>query len=544
MTNPPGDHDNPPYAHLMELTGVDETTAKRLYDAGYTRFYHITATSQNKIKQIEGISPELAVHIKKQAENTDDNTEPAAATASSNQNTPPQTESHTPDWPMEGGDPQRSNARPEGQVTAIDADAGWGFSANVGSLSSSTIADERLYLTGGSGLVLAADLDTGEFAWSFEMDPDHSWGGGPAVAGDTVFAAGYYGDCEGVIYALDAGDGSVRWQYETAREPSDPVVVDGTVYTGYTQYHGNIVALDGATGVVKWTSGVESALSAPVAADGTVYVGAGHEGGHVYALDATSGEVRWSTELATERAFTPIVTDEAVYSGYITGDAGTVFELDPASGHIRRQRDVGGIGGPGGVGAPTCAHGHLYATTHTTGEVYAIDLADGEIRWSREIGNAVRPVVVGDHVFVGATDRDSGATAVYAFEAESGTPRRQLEFDGRIRSAPASAGETLYVPHGQRVSAVSVARRGPQRRSDRADASASDPTPDRQTAETATPEATEWPIEGGDTARTSSHPRASPPTAQPSQRWFFDGHTNRIGGSVTVRSPTVREGTV
>jgi outer membrane protein assembly factor BamB len=43
----------------------------------------------------------------------------------------------------------------------------------------------------------------------------------------------YVGGVDGSIYAVDAGTGQPKWQYQTGGAvPSSPVVADGVVYVG------------------------------------------------------------------------------------------------------------------------------------------------------------------------------------------------------------------------------------------------------------------------------------------------------------------------
>lgn len=540
-----------PYTRLTELDGVDEKTAKRLYEAGYQRLYHITSASQNTIQQIDGITPGLASHIKTQAEAVESegglSTEAASAgsetsTGQSGHETTgsPTSAPSTEAWPMPGGDPTRSYTRPNQRLADIDSEVEWEFPANVSSLSSPTLADGRLIFTGDGGIVMAVDGKSGTHVWSFEMEPDHSFSGSPAAVGETVYVHGDYEEGGGIIYALDISDGSVRWSYRTGAYPSAPVVVDDTVYTG----SGNdIIALDTATGIVKWTTRTWGGR--PVVSDKGVYVANGYdESSSVFALEPESGEVRWSTELDTHDAFTPILVDNTLYTGHISGDTGTIYELETVSGHVQQEVTTRGIESITGLSTPTVAHGTLYGKTRSLsdskGAIYAIDLSTGAPKWSHEIGTGTRPVIIGDTVFIGVTDRESGTAAVYAFNAASGNIRWQQMCPGRVRSAPVVGDRHLYVPTGNMIQAINIDLRPASQSVDETARSASTST------EAAVPDeldATAWPMTRGDLARTGVHPNASPSIDTPTQRWFFDGHLNQLGGRVTVRTPTVVDGT-
>jgi hypothetical protein len=85
----------------------------------------------------------------------------------------------------------------------------------------------------------------------------------------------YVGGGDGSVYALNAANGSVKWERPTgAAVYSSPAIgADGTVYIGSEDY--KVYALDGATGAVKWsyTTAGPVAASPAIGADGTVFVG-------------------------------------------------------------------------------------------------------------------------------------------------------------------------------------------------------------------------------------------------------------------------------
>jgi outer membrane protein assembly factor BamB len=129
----------------------------------------------------------------------------------------------------------------------------------------------------------------------------------PVAAGGLVFVA----DRNGVVKALDASDGSIRWQAYTAGPVYFPPAVDqGRAFVGSAD--GHVYAFEAATGKRLWrfrAAPVDHKIPVygklisrwPVAGgvvvqDGVVYAAAGiahYDGTHVYALDAATGQVKW-----------------------------------------------------------------------------------------------------------------------------------------------------------------------------------------------------------------------------------------------------------
>ena len=129
----------------------------------------------------------------------------------------------------------------------------------------------------------------------------------PVVAGGVVFV----GDNNGLLRALDASDGKLRWKaYTGGAIFHPPAVWQGRVYLGSAD--GHVYAFEAATGRLvwrfraaptrRWIPVFSKLISTwPVAGgvvvdDGVVYAAAGiahYDGTHVYALNAVTGEVKW-----------------------------------------------------------------------------------------------------------------------------------------------------------------------------------------------------------------------------------------------------------
>jgi polyvinyl alcohol dehydrogenase (cytochrome) len=150
----------------------------------------------------------------------------------------------------------------------------------------------------------------------------------PAVVGDTV----YIGDGVGVMRALNAATGAVRWTFDVRNN------------TGYNDEHA------ASYGVI-----VSSAAVATVPGKGpTVFFGGG---GTLYALNATNGRVRWATDIdprfktsPAEIESSPVVYTDAggnqlVTFGFDTNEAtgsasGGIVALDTSTGLLRWKYDT------------------------------------------------------------------------------------------------------------------------------------------------------------------------------------------------------------
>jgi len=148
--------------------------------------------------------------------------------------------------------------------------------------------------------------DQVRLAWQFSPNTDLT-PTPPTAAGGLVFAGG----SDGIIRALDASTGKLRWKVYTGgniRYP--PTIWQGRALAGSAD--GWIYCLEAQTGRLLWRfrgAPVERRIPVygelqstwPVAsgvtiADGVAYAAAGilnYDGSHIYALDAITGRIKW-----------------------------------------------------------------------------------------------------------------------------------------------------------------------------------------------------------------------------------------------------------
>ncbi len=387
-----------------------------------------------------------------------------------------------------------------GVVVAVDADTGatrWsspptGF--NIGPFGVA-VADGRVFAGAGSDGILALDATTGAQLWRTRLTTTPTLGVDiqPTVFDSIVFAAtvpvsidGIYtpGD-RGVLYALDAATGAVRWSFDTvegdlwghpevnsgggawyppavdtdrrvvyfgtanpAPFPGTAEYPNGTSRPGDNLYTDSLVALDVDTGALRWYHQVTAhdlydrdqvhALLARPAKGREVVVSAG-KSGVVVGLDPGTGRVRWTRSVGTHRHDTdPALTGPTeVYPGTYGG-----ILTPPAT--------ADGIVYVATVNAPTTlppdkpSYFGSELGTHD-GEVVAIRAATGKVVWDTKVpgdplGGAT---VVNDLVVTAMLDG-----AVVALDRDTGRLVWQYKARGTINGWLAAVGDTLYIPVG------------------------------------------------------------------------------------------------
>lgn len=357
------------------------------------------------------------------------------------------------------------------------------------------VADGRVFAMKGSSGVVALDAATGEQLWQRDIVATPTTGvdiqptvfdGIVVVSTVPVSVGGIYtpGD-RGVIHALDAESGEVRWTFDTVEGDlwGDPSVNSG----GGAWYP---PAIDPARRVVYW------GIANPAPFPGTPEHpnGSSRPGANLYtdsavALDLDTGELRWFHQVHPHDLFdrdlvhtmtVPIAADR--HLTVTTGKGGVVVGLDPETGEQRWSTPVGrhqnddltALTGPtevypgtygGVISPPASAEGMVYVATVNApsilapdatayvpssigvadGEVVAIDATSGAVRWTTAVpgdpmGGAT---VVNDLVLTALLDG-----TIVAIDRDTGTTVWRTTAPGGINGWMAVAGDLLVVPVG------------------------------------------------------------------------------------------------
>jgi alcohol dehydrogenase (cytochrome c) len=231
-------------------------------------------------------------------------------------------------------------------------------------------------------------------AWQFEFGPigvipnpaTYSFEAAPIVVDGVMYVSGW----DGYVWALDAANGDLLWQYQHAIPLDTPMccgnvnrgvaVANGRVF--FATQNGHLVALDATNGKVVWQTGFadvragESATAAPLVVKNLVIAGAsgGEYGvrGHLDAFDMATGNRVW-------RRYTipaPGEPGSETWSGDSWERGGGTTWI---TGTYDPELDLvfWGTGNPGPLFDDTPRQGtNLY-----TDSVLAIDPDDGTIRW-------------------------------------------------------------------------------------------------------------------------------------------------------------------
>ena len=278
------------------------------------------------------------------------------------------------------------------------------------------VADGRLYVATGFGRVTALDTRTGDELWSHRFDAPVT--AAPTVSGNSVYVVA----ADSSAWALDAGNGRVRWQLpgtpssSTMAGGSSPAVSGGTTIFPFPS--GAVTGALNDGGAELWAttvagqrlgrahSGIPGLLGLPVIDGNTAYVG--NHSGRIAALDIETGERRWTADEGATGPVWPVGG-----SLFVLTDEGRLARLSASSGdqvwqvqlpHFRsddedRRAEIVTHHGP------VLAGGRLVVTSND-GVLRGFDPVSGELveRLVLPASATTAPIVVAGTLYVVTSD--------------------------------------------------------------------------------------------------------------------------------------------
>ncbi len=294
----------------------------------------------------------------------------------------------------------------------------------------------KLFFGTPSGFLHAANAETGEEIWKFEMGAAISVG--PACADGRIFAGQQGG--ERFFYCIDAEDGSLIWKQTL---PGGWVWGSAMVYEGLVYVptvSGYAVCLDAETGHIVWMFPTAKSIPAEPAIDGDlVYFGSWSRS--IYAFHRNTGEVVWKANGVALDSGTLIAFDGKVYlphhrnifkvldgaTGEILNDGntsdeekGTFSDFNATPAFHGGRAFFSARGGIGLHGVP------LFST------VYCVDPETAEILWTHPDGGGLSaPAVASGRVYIAS----GNSPFFYCLDEETGKPLWIYKLGHRVEEA-------------------------------------------------------------------------------------------------------------
>lgn len=176
----------------------------------------------------------------------------------------------------------------DGRFVALDRASGaerWSFQAGGAFASTPAVRDGTVYAGSYDGQLYALSAESGALRWQARLGAEVS---APAVGAEAVYAISK----DGVAHALSTADGRPLWRFALGGHIQTidllaPSLAGATLYVGsdgpYGEAQGALYALDAGNGTERWRIATLAGIrSSPTIADGVLYVG--DAGGNLYAL--------------------------------------------------------------------------------------------------------------------------------------------------------------------------------------------------------------------------------------------------------------------
>jgi outer membrane protein assembly factor BamB len=230
-----------------------------------------------------------------------------------------------------------------------------------------------------------------------------------------------YGSSQaGIIYAINAQDGSLRWQYRANAGGSlaQPVLLNGMLYTASSNNGIVVYALNAQNGAARWLvklNAVPMTPEQPVIVNNILYlVASGQDTSFVtmvYALRIQDGAVLWhyqTTGFPSTAHFS--VAGGLVYLPLASSTLGPLLALDAATGAVRWQAHL-----PGTSNSTPAVTNGLVIIGNNNGWVYALRADTGALVWSAKLATpseASTLAATSDLVYVGETNGSLAALRI------------------------------------------------------------------------------------------------------------------------------------
>ncbi|RDI97389.1 outer membrane protein assembly factor BamB [Dyella solisilvae] len=353
--------------------------------------------------------------------------------------------------------PLAKDFKPTVQVTKV-----WSSSVGEGAGDSGVrlrpaFADGVLYAVSTDGKVAALDAASGKtiwskssrtqgwFGWGDKKRADALYAGGPAVYGDLVVV----GTLDGHIYAINAKDGSPRWESVVNSEVISAPVISGNLVIARTQ-DGRLYGFDSATGERRWVYDQDSVplLSlrgngSMLAANGVLFFG--NDAGKLVALRLDNGEKLWEQTLASGEGRTEIErlsdADGAILlqgsTLFSAAYHGNMVAVDGPSGRPLWAR-------PFSTFTSLDLNNNALFGVNDESQVWAFDKNGGADMWKNDQLRyrwLSAPAVLGDYVVVG----DLEGYVHFLQTGDGALAGRERLSKKPIRAQPLVVGDIVYV---------------------------------------------------------------------------------------------------
>lgn len=352
------------------------------------------------------------------------------------------------DWPMLRHDFHNTARVPSGTIDVSEPlELKWSYELPEGYYPPVSIRGDTVFASSGSALH-AIDRESGEQRWRFDQRSNGPTviDGGMSVTEENVFVT-EKALPEGVIgriYALNAENGAVEWEFVENGLPMAALVHSQGVFTRIAE--DGLITLDINSGTrcdlnegvfsdVLQSDPLENTFGYP-AIDGQEIFTAWSDGDRsgIRRYNISNQEIIWDSLTDGEPLSVPVLlTPSSVFVGIRERNHYSLLALNRADGSIRWKfsLDIKLLTPMAIANGVLCVCGR---------KLYALDVQTGAVIWTFDDVGGLPPIAAGD-TFV----ETSGGDSIYAIDAKTGNSRTLVEGPHAFEARPVVANGTLAV---------------------------------------------------------------------------------------------------
>lgn len=202
----------------------------------------------------------------------------------------------------------------------FDGEERWSHELGGPVLAPPTVSRGTVYGGGPNGTVVALDASDGTLRWERRFADERQAGsiyGSVPVDDERVYVP-VSSSKERGVYALSRDDGRIEWEIPGPRIQSTMVRTGDLLLASYPTYE--LVAFDSETGERRWSRPLATQRISPAAAGGDRV--AVSDADTLYGLNGTTGEKRWSLDCDPNPGSQPVIAGDTVIVQADTGLVG------------------------------------------------------------------------------------------------------------------------------------------------------------------------------------------------------------------------------
>jgi outer membrane protein assembly factor BamB/predicted Ser/Thr protein kinase len=279
----------------------------------------------------------------------------------------------------------------DGQVIGLQANSGelrWRIGGQGAVFGAPSATRGLVFVGSADEYVYALSLSTGGTIWPRKVTGAALLA--PTIDGDRLLVT----TDKGYIYMLQSGSGQVIWSRPLALGTRSPTVSDGRIFVSAGRA---LFALDARDGTVLWEFAAADEISTrPVIFNDLVVIGT--ERGMLHAIKIAGGQEHLHYQANGALSAEPAVGDAAIY---VADQSGDVTAISPASAGVLWRHNYGAAI----TNAPLLADGYVFFGA-VDGMFYALDARDGrELARLQLGGSVVSPPALGRGLIFVRADR-------------------------------------------------------------------------------------------------------------------------------------------